>query len=43
MDNRGIRKDLKMKLVKSFIWPVIMYGAEEWTLKKDDEIKLGAT
>ena len=35
--DRGIRKQLKMKLVKALIWPVITYGAEGWTLKKDDE------
>ena len=39
--DRGIRK-LKMKLVKALIWPVITYGAEGWTLKKDDERRLEA-
>ena len=38
----GIRKELKMKLVKALIWPVITYGAEGWTLKKDDERRLEA-
>ena len=32
--DRGIRKELKMKLVKALIWPVITYVAEGWTLKK---------
>ena len=32
--DRGIRKELKMKLVKALIWPVITYGAEGWTLRK---------
>ena len=40
--DRGIRKELKMKLVKAFIWPVITYRAEGWTLKKDDETRLEA-
>ena len=40
--DRGIRKELKMKLVKSFIWPVITYGAEGWTLRKYDERLLEA-
>ena len=31
-----------MKLVKALIWPVITYGAEGWTLKKDDERRLEA-
>ena len=40
--DRGIRKELKMKLVKELIWPVITYGAEWLTLKKDDERRLEA-
>ena len=40
--DRGIRKELKMKLVKALIWPVVTYGAEGWTLKKDDERRLEA-
>ena len=40
--DRGIRKQLNMKLVKALIWPVITHGAEGWTLKKDDEIRLEA-
>ena len=31
--DRGVRKELKMKLVKALIWPVITYGAEGWNLK----------
>ena len=30
--DRGIRKELKMKLVKALIWPVITYGTVGWTL-----------
>ena len=41
--DRGIGKELKkMKLVKALIWPVISYGAEGWTLKKDNERRLEA-
>ncbi len=40
--DRGIRKELKMKLVKELIWPVITYGAEGLTLKKYDERRLEA-
>ena len=39
---RGIRKELNIKLVKAIIRPVITYGAEVWTLKKDDERRLEA-
>ena len=34
--DRGINKDLKMKLVRSLVWTVLTYGAEGWTLKKAD-------
>ena len=40
--NRGIRKELKLKLVKAIIWSIITYGAEGWTLKKYDERRLEA-
>ena len=29
--------------MKAIIWPVITYGAEGWTLKKDDERRLEAS
>ena len=35
---RGIRKEIS----ESLIWPVITYGAERWTLKKDEERRLEA-
>ena len=35
--DRGINKDLKMKLVRSLVWTVLTYGAEGWTLTKADE------
>ena len=35
--DRGITKDLKMKLVRSLVWTVLTYGAEGWTLTKADE------
>ena len=28
---RGIRKELKIKLVKALMWPVFTYEAEGWT------------
>ena len=40
--DRGIRKELKMKLIKALIWPAITYVAEGWTLNKDDERRLEA-
>ena len=32
--DRGINKDLKMKLVRSLVWTVLTYGAERWTRQK---------
>ena len=37
--DRGIRKELKMKLVEALIGPDIKYGAEGW---KDDVRRLEA-
>ena len=33
---------LRIVILKALIWPVITYGAEGWTLKKDDERRLEA-
>ena len=33
--DRGINKDLKMKLVRSLVCIVLTCGAEGWTLKKN--------
>ena len=35
--DRGINKDLEMRLVRSLVWTVLTYGAEGWTLTKADE------
>ena len=40
--NRGIRKDVKLRIVRTLIWPVLMYGAEAWTLREADIKKLRA-
>ena len=37
--DRGINKDLKMKLVRSLVWTVLT-GAEGWTRKKADEKRI---
>ena len=38
--DRGMNKDLKMKLVRSLVWTVLTYGAEGWTLTKADEKRI---
>ena len=38
--DRGMNKDLKMKLVRSLVWTVLTYGTEGWTLTKADEKRI---
>ena len=38
--DKGINKDLKMKLVSSLVLAVLTYGAEGWTLTKADEKRI---
>ena len=38
--DRSIPVALKMRLVKTFVWTVLSYGAEAWTLKVRDERKI---
>ena len=40
--NRGIPNILKIKLIKTLIWPVMLYGAEAWTLRKEEKNKIEA-
>ena len=40
--DRGIPNELKVKLLKCLIWPVMIYGCEAWTLKKADINKIDA-
>ena len=30
----GDRKELKVRIVKAMVFPVVMYGCESWTIKK---------
>ena len=38
----GIPTKLKVTLLKSLIWPVMMYGCEAWTLRADELSKINA-
>ena len=40
--DRGIPTVLKVQLLKSLIWPVMMYGCEAWTLRSDEVNKIDA-
>src|SRR6476469_6654883 len=39
---RSIRVDLRKMLVKTFVWPVVLYGCETWTMRKDEINRLNA-
>ena len=40
--DRSIPIDLKLRMLRCLIWPVLMYGCEAWTLRKKEEDKLKA-
>ena len=40
--DRSITADLKLKLLKCLVWPVMLYGCEAWTMKKEDERRVEA-
>jgi hypothetical protein len=35
-------KEVKKKIIKAVVWSVALYGAETWTLRKEDERRLNA-
>ncbi|GFS06155.1 endonuclease-reverse transcriptase [Elysia marginata] len=40
--DHNIPIELKLKLLKCLIWPVMMYGCEAWSQKKDDDKRIEA-
>ena len=40
--DRSIPIDLKLKLLKCLVWPVMIYGCESWAQRKDDDNKIQA-
>ena len=34
LKSRGITLPIKVRLVKTMVFPVVMYGCESWTIKK---------
>jgi hypothetical protein len=40
--NHGIPIETKIRLEKALVWPVITYGCESWTMRKNEEIRLEA-
>ena len=39
---KSLRKQTKIKIVKTLVWTTLLYGAETWTLRKEDIRKLEA-
>ena len=35
--DKGVPRELKIRILKCLIWPVVLYGSEAWALRKDDE------
>ena len=42
MLTRSIRVDLRKRLVKTLVWPVVLYGCEIWTMRKEEMNRLNA-
>ena len=40
--DRDLRLATKVKIVQTLIFPIILYGAETWTLKKKERAKIDA-
>ena len=38
----GLSRVVKKRIIKSMVWSVALYGAETWTLKKEDIRKIEA-
>ena len=39
---RSIRVDLRKRLVKALVWPVVLYRCETWTMRKEEINRLNA-
>ena len=33
--SKGLKKELMKRMVKALVWPVVLYGCETWTIRKD--------
>ena len=42
LKNRDITFPTKVHLVKAMIFPVVMYGCESWTVRKDEHQRIDA-
>ena len=42
LNSRDITSPTKIHLVKAFVFPVVMYGCESWTIKKAEHQRIDA-
>ena len=42
LESRDITLLTKVHLVKAMVFPVVMYGCESWTVKKDERRRIDA-
>ena len=42
LNSRDITSSTKVHLVKAMVFPVVMYGCENWTMKKAECLKIDA-
>ena len=42
LKSRDITLPTKVRLVKAMVFPVVMYGCESWTVKKDEHQRIDA-
>ena len=42
LKSRDITLPTKVRLVKAVVFPVVIYGCESWTLKKDEHQRIEA-
>jgi len=40
--DKAVPRELKIRILKCLIWPVVLYGNEAWALRKDDENRIQA-
>jgi hypothetical protein len=40
--DKGVPRELKIRILKCLIWPVVLYGSKAWALRKDDENRIQA-
>ena len=40
--NKSLSTVTKLRLMKALVWPVMPYGGEAWTLKREEEKRIQA-